>query len=180
MSVNLIWRRDALINDPLAAPVSHGDVGNGSATTPVEIFVSHNGANPITNCGIYMRPFSGTYSGTHTASADFSELINWGDQNTVGGFGGFQVHMGVPTGYISAWPTYNTKTTSETFCHRSGVGDSEGNAVTLLAICTSSGIAGQINDGSAARFQTRVVVPGDEDTIGIRQWDHVLKFDFTS
>lgn len=180
MSVNVIWRQGSVVSDPLTAPVNHGNIGNGSATSGIEIFVSHNGANPITNAAIFMRPYSGTYSGSNTASGDFAEFISWGDKNTVDGFGGFQVHFGAPTSYISDWPTYGAKTQSESFCHRSGVGDSEGNAFLLPISSTGSDAAGKINDGSAARFKTRVVIPTEEDTIGVRQWDHVLRFDFTS
>lgn len=180
MSVNIIW---SLINggEPILSTIDHGNYSNGASTSDLEVFVRHDGANDITDAALYMRQFSGSYSGSFTPSADFAELLNWGDGVIASTFGGFLVNFNALTVYATGWATYDNKSPSGGFVHRTGVGDSEGNAV---AIPTTTGVTteGIIPAGSTSnvRFSVRGTVPSDEDTIGIRQWDHVLRFNFTS
>jgi len=181
MAVNIIW---SLSNggDALSTTLDHSNASNGNYTTEKEIFIRHDGLNSITDAGLYIRQLSGTYSGSFTAAADIAELLYWGDQSTSSTFGGFQCNLLATTSYPSSgWPTYSSKSPTGGFVHRTGVGDSESNAI---AVPTTTGAtsSGTIQAGSSpnVRLKVRILVPTDEDTIGIRQWDQVLKYNFTS
>lgn len=181
MSVSVIW---SLTNggEPLSAVIDHGNSSNGDVTTSVELFIRHDGNNSITSTGLYVRAYTGTYSGGLTAAADLAELLAWGDGATAAAFGGFQCNLLATTSYpTSGWPTYSNKSPTGGFVHRTGVGDSEGNAV-AIPITTGAVGSGEIQSGSApnVRFKVRAEVPSAEDTIGIRQWDHMVTFSFTS
>ena len=183
MSVDITW---SLTNGgtAISTTVDHGSKANGETSTVKEFFVRHDGINEITSTKIFIRAFSGTYLGGTTAAADLAELLNWGDQTTSGSFGGIQVNMDAVNSYPAAqWPTYSAKDTTYGFAHRTGVGDSEGNGVLLSKNSYSAaGTDGVIPAGASpnVRFQARVVVPSDEDTVGIRQWETVLAFNYTS
>lgn len=184
MAVNVIW---SYTNggEAISAIINHGNAANGDTTTVKEIFLRHDGSNEITNVGIYVRDYSGTYAGDATASSDLIELLSWGDASTIDTFGGFQVNMDAVGAYPAAsWPAYDDKSPSNGFVHRTGVGDSEGNAVTLAkaAGIADPYVAGELPSGNSpnVRFKARIQVPTAEDTAGIRQFDQVVRFAFTS
>lgn len=181
MSVNVIW---SYTNggDSISSTIDHGNASNGDTTTGLELFLRHDGDNEITSVGLYIRDFSGTYSGDATASNDLSELLAWGDASTSSAFGGFQVNFDAVGSYPTAsWPLYNSKTPSNGFVHRTGTGDSELNAVSIPT-ATGATTAGEIPSGNSpnVRFKVRIQVPTSEDTAGVRQFDQVVKFSFTS
>jgi hypothetical protein len=68
------------------------------------------------------------------------------------------------------------------FTMRTGVGDASGNAVTLSEkMSASMSVDGTIpNAVTSATFQIRIKIPTDEDTAGVRQFDQVLKYTYTS
>lgn len=186
MSVNVIW---SFTNGGVAisSTVDHGNSSNGEITTGLEIHLRHDGVFNITNCGLYIRAFSGSYTGDATAVGDLAELLEWGGAS-LSNYGGFQINQDAQGAFPSSgWPiatapgvnvsgsetTYNT--------HRTGIGDSEANAITLLSE-TGATSDGTIQPGTSpnVRFKVRVEVPSTEDTLGVRQWDHVLTYDFTS
>jgi len=82
----------------------------------------------------------------------------------------------------------STKSTGVAFTMRTGTADLLANAVTLKE--TMDGVGGNSGtmpaDGiipagvTDARFLIRFLIPADEDTVGIRQIDQVLKYAFTS
>lgn len=180
MTISVSW---SLTNGgaALTSALDHGSLGNGDIGTATEIFVRHDGANPITSAGLYVREFSGTYSGTFSAASDLAELLAWGDAATANGFGGLQVNFDATGSYAADWPTYDNKAPGSSYVFKTGQGDSEANAITLP---TSTGCpsAGTIPAGASpnVRLKLRVVCPSDEDTVGIRQIDQVLRFSFTS
>jgi len=63
-----------------------------------------------------------------------------------------------------------------------GYGDSEQNAVILPATLTGAPSAGVIpyGGGPNVRFKMRVSVPSSESTVGVRLFDHVAKYTYTS
>jgi hypothetical protein len=162
--------------------VDHGSAANGIASSATEIFIRHDGSNPITNVGLYLRQVSGTYSGSFTAPADVAEILAWGDGVTAAAFGGFQCNFdAVGTYPADTWPTYSVPTSTNGSVFKTGVGDTEGNAV-ILPVATGASVAGSIQAGSSpnVRFKTRVAVPADEDTVGIRQFEWVIRYNFSS
>ena len=184
--VNITW---SLSNGGAAISdyVDHGQVSNGNSSTAEEIFLNHDGAAVITGVALYIREFSGTYNGDATATADFAELIAWGDASTAATFGGIQINwdnanLSLLGAYDSGnWPTFAAKTPTYGMVHATGVGDSDENAVTL-PLATGVTNAGQLDIGAAPNvaFQMRVQVPSDEDTVGVRLWDQVIKYNYTS
>ena len=166
----------------ITSTLDHGNSANGSATTAEEVFIRHTGSNSITSASIYMRQFSGGYGGGATAAADLAELLSWGDQNTSDDFGGPMVNFNKASSYPTAdWPVYNSKSPTNGFVHRTGVGDTESNAVTIPTV-TGATAAGEIQTGASpdVAFQSKIAVPTNETTIGIRQWETVLLYNFTS
>ncbi len=172
--------------------INHGNVANGANTSAVEVFIRHDGSNPITDCVFYIQPFTGTYSGDESAATDYAEIATaWGADSTSDGFGGFQVNMDKDNSYAAAWGTYSAKDTLDvgdilTFTARTT--DGSGN----VAVSAASGVPLHVNMGLSTEgeiptgltpgvgFQCRVKVPTAEDTAGIRQFDQVLKYTYTS
>jgi hypothetical protein len=181
MTVSIIWSLTQGGSSLADTTVSLGNVSNGQATTDEEIFVRHDGNNSITDVKMYIRAFSGTYSGAASAALDLAEILGWGDQTSADDFGGFMIHMNATGSYPSGeWPDVSTKTTAEGYTCRTGVADSVGNAVTLSA-ATGAASAGTIASGATnQRFKVRWQVPTNEDTLGIRQWEQILVYNYTS
>jgi len=181
MSVNVIW---SYTNGGTAISdlINHGNIANGNTSTAKTIYLRHDGASEITNVGVYIRQYSGTYNGDATAASDFAEIIAWGDNSASNTFGGIHINWDAVGAFPAAsWPLYNDKDPSNGFTHRTGVGDSEGNAVTIPT-ATGATTAGEIEAGASpnVRFQLRVQVPTAEDTTGTRQFDQVIRYSFTS
>ena len=181
MSVSIIWS-STVGGEAITSIIDHGNAANGAATTPEEIFIRHDGGSNITNVALYIREYSGSYSGSATAAADIAEIINWGDQTAEDDFGGFFINFNAATSYATGWPTYSDKSPTGGFVHRTGYGDSESNAIDLPT-STGATATGEIQTGSAApgvRFQAKIAVPTNEDTAGVRQWETVLRYTYTS
>jgi len=162
--------------------LNSGDVANGEDTVANQLYLSHDGANSITDVGIYVREYSGTYTGAATAAADLAELLNWGDTSTLEGFGGLHFNFLATTTYPSSgWPSYTSKSPAGGETVRTGVGDSEANAISL-PITTGATAEGEIQTGSSpdVRFKLKFAIPAAEDTVGIRQLDIVLRYTYTS
>jgi len=189
-NVSIIWSTSNG-GDAIAAIVDHGNSSNGDTTSAQELFIRHDGDNSITNTKLYIRAVSGTYSGTLTAVADLAEILSWGDQSTEAAFGGLQCNFLATSSYAtSGWPTYSSKDQTDEegddiiyrgFVHRTGVGDNETNAVDIPTTAGATA-AGEIQAGSTpnVRFQMRMQIPAAEGTVGIRQWDSVLTYSYTS
>jgi hypothetical protein len=179
MSVNITWSLTQG-GQGISEIVDHGNAANGDSTSEKTIYIRHDGDNKITDVGLYVRQISGNYTGSFTAPSDIAELLSWGDANTESAFGGILLNMNALTSFSSGWATYNDKSPTCGFVCQNGVGDSEGNAIELPK-STGADTAGEILGGeNDVRFQMRIDVPADEDTIGIRQFEMVLRFSFTS
>lgn len=174
MAVGLIW---SFTNggDAIVDIVDHGNASNGANTASQVIYIRHDGVNPITNTGLYIRQYSGSYTGAATAVDDYQELLSWGDATVAADFGGFEVSFNGST-----WPSVSSKSPSNAFVARTGTGDNETNAVTLPT-ATGADVAGEIQASETdVNFTCRIVVPTNEDTVGLRQFDQVLRYTFTS
>ncbi len=162
---NIIW---SLTNGgaSISSNIDHGTVGNGDESSATQLFVRHDGASNLTSVGLYVRQFSGNYAGSFTSAADFAELLAWGD-----GDKGFRYNLNATGSYPTAdWASFKT-----------GSGDSEANAITLPTT-TGASASGTLQTGSSpnVRLSTKVVIPSNEDTVGIRQFSMVLRFTATS
>lgn len=185
MSVQIIW---SLTNGGFALdePLDHGNNSVANTIGPTTIYIRHTGLNPITACSFYLRPYSGVYSGDALPISDFNELIGWGNAVIAADFGGFQINQNAVGGFPNAsWPTLANKSTVDGFgkTFRTSFGDTLANAIQLKKETYSAGgTDGEIPTGVApnVRIQARVVVPTSEDVPGVRQFEQVLKFTFTS
>jgi hypothetical protein len=186
MAVTITW---SLTNggSTISSTVDHGNFSNGGQTTAQEIYVRHDGVNPITSCGFFIQAASDSYEGGFTASQDLDEVISWGNGTVAATFGGFQFNLNATGIYPSAsWPTVTVKApiaagnTVGNVC-RTGVGDSATNNIGVVTQmgCTSNGT---IQTGSApgVRFQCRFSAPSNEDTVGIRHVKQSLTYVYTS
>lgn len=185
MPVSITW--SATNNGTAITSVNHGNAANGTNTTAQQVFIRHDGANPITGCAFYFGQKTGSYTGSFNAAADFAEIKAWGDGGTANAFGGVQVNMDAEGGFSggATWGMSESQKTSSDgykFTMRTGVADASGNAVTLSEkMSASMSVDGTIPNGvTSATFQIRIKIPTDEDTAGVRQFDQVLKYTYTS
>lgn len=167
MSVNIIWSLTEG-GDPISSTIDHGDYANGEETDSTKLWIRHDGGAAITNVGVYIRTYTGTYAGSFTPAGDITEILSWGSGED-DYFGGFQYSWD-----NSDWPTDSLGNVCQV-----GKGDSETNAITLPAEVTGAA-EGTIDPSTSASFYVRVAVPTTVDTIGARQWDQVLRYSYTS
>lgn len=158
-------------------PLDHGNIANGTQGTTKDLYVRHNGTNPITSVGYYMQAFSGDYAGNGgnaSAAADFTELIGWGDNSVSTDLGGFFINQN----RVGSYPATDFQV------HKTGTGNSASNAFTLASTSftpSSTGTTnGQLDAGDDSHVQVYIAVPSTENTAGVRLFDQVLKFTFTS
>jgi len=186
MAVNITWSSSeggSSIADSLtggSTGVDHSSAAAGANTTERELWIAHDGVNQITNAGFYLDEFSGTYGGAASKTADLAELFAWGDLND-SNWGGVLIHFNGGDGGTGAYPDYTdkTKTYSDTF--RTGVGDSSANKILLQSTMgdavTGTGVLAP--DDTDARFHMKIQVGGGE-SVGVRQFDQVLHYTYTS
>ena len=183
--VSIIW---SLTNGgpALDEPIDHGDNATVNTLGPTTLYIRHTGASPITGCQFYLAEYSGTYSGDASATDDYNELVAWGDAAGAGTFGGFEINQNAVGDFPAAsWPTLANKTTTDLLGQviKTGFGELLANAIPLKKESYSAGgVDEEIPIGIApnVRVQTRVVVPTDEAVPGVRQFETILKFTFTS
>lgn len=159
-----------------------GNVSNGAETSAQTVYVRHDGVNSITSVKLYIQAYTGSYTGGATALEDYAELISWGDATNALSWGGLLINMDATGGFpSSAWPTLASKSPTYGICHRTGVADSSANAVTISSR-TGATADGTIQAGSSpnVRFQAKVVVPPNEDTVGIRLFEQKILYSYTS
>ena len=166
----------------LDAAVDCGDLSNGETTTAQTIYIRHNGTNPITGVKFYIRTYTGTYGGAATAINDLAELIGWGDNLTALGWGGVLINQNAVGSFpVGNWPTVSSKSPTDGVCCRTGVADSSTYAADLSAN-TGATSTGTIQAGTSpnVRFQCKIAIPANEDTVGIRQFEMAFLFSYTS
>ena len=181
MAVNIIWSTTngggSIVGD-----MDHGTLDNGMASSGEEIFVRHDGKYLVSNVSFYIEEYVGVYSGGATAAADFAEIIGWGNNVTVQGFGGALINWNAAGTYpASDWSTYALKAPTNGFVHMTGTGDSALNAVPIPTT-TGASIAGQIQSGASpnVRFKMRIQVPSTVNIVGVRQFSQVINYTYTS
>lgn len=185
MAVSITW--SATAGGTGITSVSHGTSVNGANTTAQQLFLRHDGLNPITACAFYFSQKSGSYTGSATAPGDFAELLAWADASAADDFGGIQINMDAEGGFSggATWGMSQSQKTSVDgfkFTARTGTADSNANAVVLSEKMSASMVSNGVIPAGVqdATFQVRVKVPTAEDTAGTRQFDQVLKFTYTS
>jgi hypothetical protein len=152
-----------------------GEVSPGGQTSLKEIYISHTGTQKITNCKIYIIPYSaGVYLGARTAQDDYDLIISWGDSSYPATSGeGLYINMNHSGGFpASDWQVFRT-----------GGGDTLANAFQLPATAISSGVgsAGEIPAAGEAHIKYRVDIDaGYAGTTGLIYTDTVMYYESTS
>jgi hypothetical protein len=59
--------------------VDLGSIAPEGSATAQDLYISHDGAFAITDCGLYLTQFVGTYGGDEDPAADLVEILGWGD-----------------------------------------------------------------------------------------------------
>jgi hypothetical protein len=184
MPISVVWS-SSNGGSSITEPLSYGNISNGNISSNQTIYLRHNGVNPITSAAFFVEAVdSGVYGGDFTSSADKAELLAWGDAVITNDFGGVQFNQNAVGGFISgSWPTMANKNTVDGYGKvvRTGVGDSSTNPITVLS-STGATSNGTIQAGASpnVRFQARVVVPTNEGTLGVRQFNFALTFTSTT
>ena len=178
MALTITWSLTA--GGAAVTDVTDASVAAGSTTTETEIFLRHNGINPITNAKFFIS----SYSGATSPAAELAELLEWGDAVPVADYGGFQLNMNAVGTYpVGDWPVYNDKQRAASATFLTGTGDSIANGIllptTMGAGVTSNGVV-IAGTAPAVAFKSRVQVPTNEGTPGKRQFIQKLSFTYTS
>jgi hypothetical protein len=177
--VTIFWSKDGSAVS-FASPFNFDDVipGDEIISETVEFsfyFTSTAGVTILTDCGLYLSPFSGIYpNADRSALSDWRAIRSWGDVL------GQTIKMGVQFNMNKAddYPDGDWVAVSST------VGCSQGNKITLsrkAVVPSGGGSYGQ--DGSfpidaVGYLQARVVVPYSPDITGKYFGDIV--FDYTT
>jgi hypothetical protein len=190
MAVNVYWASDNA-GTAIVEPLDHGTVSPGNASTPQTVYIWHDGDYDLTSCAFYMAEYSATYSGTASAAADFAELLAWGDAASGTNWGGYCVNMNASGAFSTPYPSFGTLSVSGLsycFSSGSGMGSESAEAIALPAEMDGDGggEAGVVpanppnGYGTNYKFQSKIIVPSSETTGGIRQFDLVLSYRYTT
>jgi len=137
--------------------ISSGDVSDCNKGDG--LYLRHDGENEINNCGFYIRPVQEGYSGTNSPLDDYQELLNWGSQD-----------QGLLISFDnSVWTP-----------HINGAG-SDANLPIEFPLRI-------IESGHEAHFWLQLDVPISVEVgsatvsveAGIRQFDHMFRYSYTS
>lgn len=143
--------------------INHGSIANGKETQPEDVYIRHDGDNEITDCAFYCQQFTGTYDGAQTAALDLDELKAWGDADAGKGF---LIDVDHDDTY-----EYNLK---------SGQMDLEANAVSLDDSGAGGSNPDDIGVSGEAKIKLKIAVPYTVDIPGVRFYDFLMKYSYTS
>jgi hypothetical protein len=165
--------------------LDYGSSASSSYTSTQTVSISHNGNNQITNCRLYIGP-SSDYQGDYLPAGDISELLKWGDNTTVAGFGGLELNMNALGSFPSGnWSTCSGKSSSSYNVFRTGVGDSSTSGILLYSgmnstpAMSANGIIPP-NCSVWPSMETRVSIPSSGVQVGTRDFELRATFSFTS
>lgn len=141
-----------------------------------DIFISHDGKEPITNVAIYITEMKSLYGGAGTANKDFNYLLKLGSEsnsttpnNSDGKFGGVAFEMNKA---VSKDNQFSPSNGSTYICTQSR-GSSIDNAIPiskLSIVGDDNPEEGVIKPGSYAHIKSRVYLPSNAVLGGKFQW----------
>jgi hypothetical protein len=68
----ILWEYGA---QDIRQPVIIEPLGLDEVSLEYEVFISHDSDKPITQCALYLQPFSGDYQGTESPKKDYERLL---------------------------------------------------------------------------------------------------------
>jgi len=78
--MSIIWKQN---NNYILVPIQLGDISPSSSTPDISVTVSQDYVDPIRNCGLYVSPFTGKYTGSSSPHKDYEQLL-WYSNNYTG------------------------------------------------------------------------------------------------
>lgn len=173
------------VNDLLnggASGVDIGTVANDAVSNTVNLYVRHNGANKITGASFFVQAYTGTYGGNYTPTADYAKLQGLGDTNNGLQFDEdwdrtvpFNVLYQVKTGDGDSFATRRA------IAATSMVRDNAGSEADATApVVGEIGPALNATLGDNAHLKYRIKIPASETDGGIRQYDTVIAYNYTT
>jgi len=91
----LIWEYNNIV---VSDPVNLGSFQELDSSQEYEIIIRHDSNKEITNCGFYIKPFTGNYKGTHSPMKDYERVLWYG--NNYPGYGISLIQRYTVTGTI--------------------------------------------------------------------------------
>lgn len=92
---SIIWEYNNVV---ISDPINLGSFEELDVSSEYEIIIRHDSNSSITNCNFYVSPYSGEYSGTHSAQKDYERLLWYG--NNYPGYGISLIQRYTVTGTI--------------------------------------------------------------------------------
>ena len=147
MAVSITWQENG---NPITS-LDWGTVANGGSADKT-IQISHDGISEITNCALYIQPYTGSYSGQNDAQTDYDILIEWGNQATPQGL-----------------------SVSEDQTNYTYFNSTQGTSQSPIEISS-----GTIAASASATVYLKLEIPSGSTFTGVHQFDLALRYTYTS
>jgi hypothetical protein len=160
-------------------------------STTQELYLRHNGVNKITSCSYYVQPYSGTYGGNYDAATDYAKMQELGNV-TPGNFGlmfdedwnaspQFASFFKIKTGFGDSFANRrNFPTTMQLYFNTGTSAKSDPSAPVVGEVGPNDNGATALAIGNRSLLRFRLGLPADEVDGGIRQFDIVTAYTYTS
>lgn len=162
--------------------VDIGVVANDAVSNTQNLYIRHNGTQKITGASLFIQAFTGTYGGNYTSSADYARLQALGDLDYGLQFDEdwnratpFNVLYQIKTGAGDSFATRRTVASTSMVRDNSG-SEVDGSA----AVAGEVGPAGNTVLGDNAHLKYRIAIPASETDGGLRQFDLVIAYNYTT
>lgn len=168
-----------------------GTVANDAVSATQELYLRHSGVNKITSCAYYVQPFSGVYGGNYDASTDYSKILSLGD-TTPGNYGlmfdedwnaspQFSSFFKIKTGFGDSFANRrNFPTTMQLYFNTGTSAKSDPTSPVVGEVGPNNDGATAIAIGNRSLLRFRLGLPSTEVDGGIRQYDTVVAYTYTS
>lgn len=167
-----------------------GTVANDAVSSTQEIYLRHNGVNKITSCAYYIQPFSGIYGGNYDAATDYAKMLALGD--AVGNYGlmfdedwnsspQFTSFYKVKTGFGDSFANRrNFPSTMQLYFNTGTLAKSDPTTPVVGEVGPNDNGATAQAVGNRSLLRFRIGLPANEVDGGIRQFDTVVAYTYTS
>lgn len=172
--INIIWSDS---NGGLALEEPH-DLGSAassaspSSTTPITLYIRHDGDNEITNVKLYLTPAVTYEEGIADSQTDLDEVLSWARYSSTHNQFGVQINMDA----TGSFPTDSWQSLGGT--------DGGANVEVALPLSVKSGATstGTIASGDSpnVRVKLRVRIPPVVEEVGQRNIDLKLRYTYST
>lgn len=168
-----------------------GTVANDAVSSTQELYLRHNGVNKITSSAYYIQPYSGVYGGNYDAATDYAKMKSLGDDIS-GDYGlmfdedwnaspQFSSFYKIKTGFGDSFANRrNFPTTMQLYYNTGTAAKSDPSAPVVGEVGPNDDGATAQAIGNRSLLRFRVGLPASEVDGGIRQYDTVIAYTYTS